>query len=221
VPAGRAGVGVVTVTGKSQAHWQSTVLDRLAAGESPEAIVADLTQDDLSNRTRQIGIVGFDGKAATFTGPANLKLSASVSGDGFAIVLDQARDLTVVDEIEEAFRESAGLPLPERLLAAIAASAQIDGTGRPYLSGCLLVYREGGGPDGETDRFVDIRVDFDLDVIEKLKTIYATTVTVFTGPRLRKLHKALFDTSNPLYKANRDWLKRLRTPHEVGVLKRD
>ena len=40
------------------------------------------------------------------------------------------------------------------------------------------------------------------------------------APRLLELNRAMPDPSVPGYKANRKWIKRISTPHEVGAVQK-
>jgi hypothetical protein len=51
-----------------------------------------------------------------------------------------------------AMRERAGLELPERLVAALAAGQAAGGDARGQQSAALLVVRKGGGYGGRSDR---------------------------------------------------------------------
>ena len=61
---GRAGVGIVAIAGKFVGEWHEQILDRVAAGEAPQAIVDSMTEDEKRSRTRQFAILTADGKAA-------------------------------------------------------------------------------------------------------------------------------------------------------------
>ena len=72
------------------------------------------------------------------------------------------------------------LPLPERLVAALAAGQAAGGDARGQESAGLLIVRPGGGYGGQSDRLMDLRVDDHLRPIAELG-------------RLVSLHRRYFD----------------------------
>ena len=74
----------------------------------------------------------------------------------------------VVAAMEESFRGSAGRPLAERLLLALAAGEAAGGDSRGKQSAALLVVRAGGGYGGFSDRALDLRVDDAADPVKEL-----------------------------------------------------
>ena len=77
----------------------------------------------------------------------------------------------VVVAMEKSFLASAGKPLAERLLAALAAGDAAGGDSRGRQSAALLVCRAKGGYNGFTDRAVDVRVDDHTDPFRELSRL--------------------------------------------------
>src|SRR4029453_359066 len=71
------------------------------------------------------------------------------------------------------FEETAGKPLAERLLHALAAAQAAGGDRRGQQSAALLVVRKDGGYMGTTDAVADLRVDDHPAPIEELRRIYS------------------------------------------------
>jgi uncharacterized Ntn-hydrolase superfamily protein len=78
-----------------------------------------------------------------------------------------------------AFEASAGRPLAERLLEALAAAQAAGGDRRGQQSAALLVVQPDGGYGGFTDVLVDLRVDDHATPVAELARLYG-------------LHRALF-----------------------------
>ena len=78
------------------------------------------------------------------------------------------------------FAHSHGQPLPERLVAALAAGQDAGGDRRGQQSAALYVVREGGSYGGQVDRYVDLRVDDHPHPVTELQ-------------RILGLHRLLFE----------------------------
>jgi uncharacterized Ntn-hydrolase superfamily protein len=81
--------------------------------------------------------------------------------------------------MSEAFQRARGAPLAQRLIAAIDAAESIFPVREESESAALLVVREGGGPNGWSDRLVDLRVDSAADAVASLKSLYAAHAVTF------------------------------------------
>jgi predicted Zn-dependent protease len=75
--------------------------------------------------------------------------------------------------------QGAGGTLGERLLAAAAAAEEASPVRDEAESAALLVVRDGGGPDGGSDRMVDLRVDSAADAVQELRSLYAAYAATF------------------------------------------
>jgi len=78
----------------------------------------------------------------------------------------------VLSEMERAYVETEG-PLARRLVEALKAGEAAGGDSRGKESAALLVVRAGGGYQGKTDRFVDVRVDDHAEPVAELERIYS------------------------------------------------
>jgi tetratricopeptide (TPR) repeat protein len=78
--------------------------------------------------------------------------------------------------MEKAFLASAGQPLAERLLLALAAGDAAGGDSRGKQSAALVVCRAKGGYNGFTDRAVDVRVDDHADPFGELSRLVGMAV---------------------------------------------
>jgi uncharacterized Ntn-hydrolase superfamily protein len=77
--------------------------------------------------------------------------------------------------------------LVDRLLAALLAGDEAGGDRRGRQSAALLVVREGGGYEGRSDRYVDVRVDEHPQAVTELArvfTVYDREVLVRSDPLL-------------------------------------
>jgi uncharacterized Ntn-hydrolase superfamily protein len=77
------------------------------------------------------------------------------------------------------FEASAGTPLAERLLGALAAAQAAGGDRRGQQSAALLVVEKRGGYGGLTDVVVDLRADDHPRPVDELARLYALHQTLF------------------------------------------
>lgn len=158
VPWARAGVGAVATQAIANPTYGPRGLDLLAAGDAPSAVVDALTGNDDHRAERQVGVVGADGEAATYTGADCLTWAGGHAGEHYAVQGNILAGPQVVDAMAAAF-ETADGDLASRMLSALAAGQAAGGDARGRQSAALLVVRAGGGYGGLNDRYVDLRVD--------------------------------------------------------------
>ena len=191
VPAARAGVGAVATQSYANLAYRADGLALLADGRTPGQTVEELTRADDGRDQRQIGVVGIagvggpTGDGATFTGPACHDWAGGRAGDGYAVQGNILTGPEVVEAMEQAWLAggAAGLDLPERLLAALAAGDEAGGDRRGRQSAALVVVRPGGGYGGD-DTEVDLRVDDHPAPVPELR-------------RLLDLHRLYFGKPDP------------------------
>ncbi len=168
VPYARAGVGAVATQASANTTYGPGALELLARGATPAEALAILTRADKGQSHRQAGVVAADGASATFTGADCNAWAGGRSGPGYAVQGNILTGEPVVTAMEQAFLESAGKPLAERLYAAIVAGDAAGGDSRGKQSAVLLVSRAGGGYGANDDRAIDIRVDDHAEPILEL-----------------------------------------------------
>lgn len=226
--AASAEVGVAVTAAKPNTTWPAAALARLREGDSAEQALASVLESDPSARIRQLAILAPKGKGAVHSGDGVLSVQETAVGEDCVLFGSLMVPRPVLPAAKAAFEAAAGLPLPERLLLALgAASNLVEDEKLPKPGGlirshrtcaaALVVVRAGGGYDGRTDRFVDLRIDYHLDVVTALEQAYIAWVAAVIVPRLRDLQKAIQDTKSPIYKSNAEWLMRIRRRVGIGV----
>lgn len=178
VPCAEAGVGAVATQAAANLSFGPDGLELLRAGRSPREVVETLTSGDQGRSHRQIGIVDTRGGAAAWTGTDCLPWAGHVTGSGFAAQGNILSGEAVVRAMAESFEQTTG-PLPERLIAALAAGQGRGGDSRGQQSAALFVVKEKGSYGGYTDRYVDLRVDDHAAPVDELH-------------RLLELHRLYF-----------------------------
>lgn len=231
----RAEVGVVMVGAKGHCGWRGEALELLAAGKSPTQVIEELAPPlGSENLQRQLAVLGADGKSACFIGNG-------VSGGEFRTYFRSRPNCIVVCcQIDknapkvvamlDAFEESKGFPLPERLILALRAGWNTVAPGSSpnadtqfcqqpksasAASASMLVVRARAGYDHRSDVLLDLRVDLSRDPLPRLTETYHAWCWAVLGPRLPSIMKDL-DPGTEAYELNQRWLLRARQRTKVG-----
>lgn len=154
VPHVRAGVGAIATQGAST-NWLygDRGLELLGGGCSAEQTLKVLTGDDSGRDYRQCAIVDAASAAVAWTGDTCEAVREQQTGSGVAVVGNRLVGEGVAAAMLDAFAAAAGIPLAERLLAALEAGDTAGGDLQGAVSSALRV-------DAFDHPPVDIRVDY-------------------------------------------------------------
>lgn len=175
VPWAKANVGAIATQSAVNITYGSKGLDLLADGKSAEEAVKLLTETDKQREVRQLGIVDKQGKAAAFTGKQCIPYAGGKEGKGYVCVGNLLAGEAVIADMAKTYEEEKG-PLAWRLLAAMEAGEKAGGDKRGKQSAAVLVVRDGAGPNGFGDRYIDLRVDDHEKPLEELARVLAKRV---------------------------------------------
>ena len=151
----RAGVGAVATQSIAEPAYGTRLLERLAAGEAPDAaLFAELAADPQA-AYRQVAVVGAGGAVAVYTGERCIAFAGDACGDGFSVQANMMASAGVWPAMAAAFQAAQG-PLARRLAAALDAAEAAGGDARGRQSAALLVVPAAG--DG-WETTVNLRVD--------------------------------------------------------------
>lgn len=181
VPWAKAGVGAIATQSYANTKYGPKALELLAQGETPEAVMTKLTEDDKRPAVRQVGIVNAKGESATFTGEKCNAWAGGIKGENFSCQGNILAGEDVVKNMAKSFQESKG-DLGERLISALQAGQDAGGDKRGMQSAALLIVHEKWGYGGYNDRYRDLRVDDHAEPIKELKRIYDLHREIFPKP---------------------------------------
>ncbi|RZU33043.1 DUF1028 domain-containing protein [Blastococcus saxobsidens] len=166
VPGARPGVGVVAVQARSRRGLGATLLDGLAAGGTPSALVRRAAHS-AEDADRQIAVLDVTGRIAADTGPGSFPECGHLVGDGFSVQGNMLGSADVLPAMSRTFAAVDG-DLPDRLLAALSAGQHAGGDLRGRQSAAILVV-SGQPPTDEDDGVrMDLRVDDSGDPVAQL-----------------------------------------------------
>lgn len=158
--------GAVAFQSVAEPRLGALGLKLLAFGYSATKVCDELLSTDPGRESRQIGIVDRDGRAAAYTGTANMDWAGHVLGDGFVAMGNVLAGPEVVDAIAEDYRAGAALAFEDRLVRAIEAGRDAGGQEEGQCSASLLTF----GRD-EFSR-CDLRVDVSDEPVAELRRVY-------------------------------------------------
>jgi uncharacterized Ntn-hydrolase superfamily protein len=172
VPWAEPEVGAVATQALANVAYGPRGLELLREGLSADDVVSRLTEEDDGRADRQLGVVDGAGHAASYTGSSCLHWAGGRTGEGYAAQGNILVSEETVTALAETFEETAGKPLAERLLSALAAAQAAGGDSRGQQSASLLVVKKDGGYGGTSDVMIDLRVDDHPTPIEELARLY-------------------------------------------------
>src|SRR5512138_986756 len=167
VPHLRAGVGAIATQALCSPLYGTDGIARLAEGASAEEALAALTARDEGRASRQVHMIDAAGRGAAFTGEKCIDWAGHLVGDGVSVAGNMLAGPRVVADTLAAYQDNAGLPLVERLLAAMEAGERAGGDKRGRQSAAIKIVR------GEAYPWLDIRTDDHADPQAELRRLYA------------------------------------------------
>jgi uncharacterized Ntn-hydrolase superfamily protein len=171
VPWARARVGAVATQSWANGLFGPQGLELMGSGLSAEDTIRRLTGEDDGREKRQVGMVDMTGSPASFTGSECMEWAGGRTGDGYACQGNILVGPEVLEAVARGFEEADG-DLVDRVVAALVAGDRAGGDRRGRQSAALLVVREGGGYEGGTDRYVDVRVDDHPHAVDEMVRVF-------------------------------------------------
>ena len=132
VPWVRAGVGAVATQANTRTEFGDLILGAMARGASPEDALRAAIAADTGAASRQVGVIGRDGRSAQHTGTGNSPWAGHRAGTNYATQGNLLTGPEVLAAVAASFEASAGAPrhLADRLIDAIAAGHAAGGDAR-------------------------------------------------------------------------------------------
>lgn len=168
----KADVGAVATQAFAKIGFGPDGLALLSQGKSAQETLALLLKDDPKASERQVGIVDLHGGAAAHSGPDCFDWAGHVIGESFTCQGNILAGQHVVEAMAAAYRSTQGA-LEDRLYAALLAGDLAGGDRRGKQSAAILVVKPNGGIGGDTDRYLDLRVDDHADPVPEIAKLMA------------------------------------------------
>lgn len=170
VPFVRAGVGAFCTQHHSVPPWGERALDLLAAGKSPQGVLAELLAEDDQPGLRQLGIVAMTGHTAHHNptdAPARSRYWGAQAGRYYCCQGNTLTGREAITAIAKAYEGTEG-SLADRLMAALVAGDCAGGDHRGRLAAGIRVAKR--GVDG---CWLELYTDQSRDAVVDLLRKYA------------------------------------------------
>ncbi len=172
------GVGALSTQALMNPLYGPAALRLLAAGRTTAEVVATLTAADAGQAQRQVHVLDDRGVAAAHTGQACVdwcghRQGEDAHGVAFSLAGNMLAGPEVLAETARAFIASAGQPLAERLIAAMAAGEAAGGDKRGKQSAALRIHGD------EDYAELDLRVDDHAEPIAELQRLHDVSLQRF------------------------------------------
>lgn len=162
----RPRIGAVLTQHRTDPRLGPKMLDGLARGEAPDAVMRALEASDPNLRWRQLAAIASDGTAAFFNGSRITSIAKGRVGRDCVAIGNILRTTDVVDAMVESFEANDAETLAERLVRAIEAGLAAGGELNQVKSAGLLVVHRESFP------YVDLRVDLSAQPLTELRFLW-------------------------------------------------
>jgi uncharacterized Ntn-hydrolase superfamily protein len=164
------GVGALATQALMNPLYGPAGLALLAAGQPAAEALAELIASDAGREHRQLHLLPATGPAAAHTGAACIDWCGHQLFDDFSVAGNMLAGPQVLAATADAYLSAAGLPLAERLLAAMAAGEAAGGDKRGKQAAALRIQAD------EDYLQLDLRVDDHADPITELQRLYQVSL---------------------------------------------
>lgn len=169
----RRGVGALSSQALLNPLYGPAGLDLLAQQLSPEQAIARLIATDQGREQRQLHILPFKGLPAAHTGSACVDWCGHLLEEGLSVAGNMLAGPKVIEHTAQAFKDTRGKPMGERLLAALDAGEAAGGDKRGKQSAALKIHND------EDYLQLDLRVDDHEEPFIELRRLYDKSLERF------------------------------------------
>jgi uncharacterized Ntn-hydrolase superfamily protein len=166
----RRGIGAIATQALMNPLYGPAGLDLLSRGRPAADVVEALTSADAGRAQRQLHVLPAAGPGAAWTGDSCIDWCGHLVDDDFSVAGNMLAGPQVIEATVQAYRETAGLPMAERLLAAMAAGEAAGGDKRGKQAAALRIHADEDYPQ------LDLRVDNHAEPIVELQRLYRTSL---------------------------------------------
>jgi uncharacterized Ntn-hydrolase superfamily protein len=174
---GEAGVGVIATQSFVNPALGADGLKLMKLGFSAEEALNSLVSKDKGESVRQVAFLDKKGNASAHTGSDCIAAAGHYVGNGFSVQANMMEKESVWPAMADAFENSKGEALEERLMRALEAAEKEGGDIRGRQSIAILIVKAESTGQPWLDRKVDLRLDDHPEPLKEMR-------------RLLKVHKA-------------------------------
>ncbi|MGN6166295.1 MAG: DUF1028 domain-containing protein [Flavisolibacter sp.] len=167
-----AGVGAIATQSFTNKSFGIRGLNLLRNGLTAQQALDSLLASDEGREVRQVAIVDNKGNVATHTGKNCIDYAGHIQGSGFSVQSNMMLTKKVPAAMANAFQNSIGKPLAERMLLALEAAQKTGGDIRGKQSAAILIVPAKSEGKPWDERTIDLRVDDNPAPIKELHRLY-------------------------------------------------
>ena len=164
----KSGVGAVATQAMVDVRYGPLGLQLMSSGKGARETLDSLLHGDSNKESRQVAMVDAKGEVAVHTGARCIPFAGHASGNGFSCQGNIMKSPEVWGAMAKSFQRSAGQPLPERLVAALAAGEVAGGDARGKQSAAILVVGKDTKPADWEGKLVELRIEDHPDPVPEL-----------------------------------------------------
>jgi uncharacterized Ntn-hydrolase superfamily protein len=161
----RSGVGAVSTQSITNRYLGPAILDLMERGTEPGAAIEKALAADEGRHLRQVHAVDRHGRVAAWTGRHCVECCVDRAGEHVSVAGNMLMASDVVPATLDAFRASANLDLPARLMCALEAGQARGGDRRGQQSAAMMMTTVDDFPD------LNIRVDDHQEPLPELRRL--------------------------------------------------
>lgn len=169
----RRGVGILSTQALMNPLYGPAGLDAMAQTGDLSVAVDALMAHDAGRDQRQLHLLPASGPAVARTGASCVDWCGHLAFDGLSVAGNMLAGPQVIEATARAYLDSAGLPMAERLLAAMDAGQAQGGDKRGQQAAALFIQA------GEDYRQLDLRVDDHPEPLSELRRLYTKSLERF------------------------------------------
>lgn len=166
----RRGVGALATQALMNPLYGPAGLALLSDGRSAAEVLGTLIAADAGREQRQLHVLPAAGPAAAHSGAHCIDWCGQHLSENFSIAGNMLAGPQVIAASAQAYRDAQGLPLAERLLAAMAAGEAAGGDKRGKQAAALRIHADEDHPQ------LDLRVDDHAEPIIELQRLYRVSL---------------------------------------------
>lgn len=169
----RRAVGALATQALMNPLYGPAGLELLARGRGASEVVGALVDGDAGRAQRQLHLIGAAGPGAAHTGAQCVGWCGQRVHDDFSVAGNMLAGPEVLAATAQAFVAHAGLPLAERLIAAMIAGEAAGGDRRGKQSAALRIHADEDYPA------LDLRVDDHAEPLVELQRLHEKSLERF------------------------------------------
>jgi uncharacterized Ntn-hydrolase superfamily protein len=165
---GKSGVGVVATQSFVNPAYGPNGIKLMESGMAATSILPKLVKQDEGRDFRQVAMLDVNGNVSAFTGDKCIVSAQHIIGDNYSVQANMMLNDKVVPAMAQAYENSEGKSLSERILIALFAAQKAGGDIRGKQSAAIIIVGPEKTENPWSDKKIDLRVD---DHTEPLKEI--------------------------------------------------